>query len=98
MDSDESDDMSEARFKGWPTLNSPEDADATHRWARACLEMWEAERADLLAKVERLREERQAVLDCINLYGDETLHSALDGIGWPASGDPRSDITAHPPD
>lgn len=31
----------------------------------------------------RLREERQAALDCINLYGDETLHKALDGIGWP---------------
>lgn len=31
----------------WPELNSPEDADATHRWARACLEMWEAERKQL---------------------------------------------------
>lgn len=46
------------RFQGWPTLNSPEDADATHRWARTCLEMWEAERAELLAEVERLRAER----------------------------------------
>lgn len=27
--------------------------------------------------------ERQAVLDCINIYGDETLHGALDSIGWP---------------
>jgi hypothetical protein len=42
---------------GWPTLNSPEDADATHRWARACLEMWEAERAALLAENARLRRE-----------------------------------------
>lgn len=32
----------------WPKLNSPEDADATHHWARACLEMWETERAELL--------------------------------------------------
>lgn len=29
--------------------------------------------------VARLR----TVLDCINLYGDETLHKALDAIGWP---------------
>jgi hypothetical protein len=34
-------------------------------------------RADLPAQ------ERQDVLNCINLYGDETLHKALDGIGWP---------------
>lgn len=34
----------------WPKLNSPEDADATHRWARACLEMWETERAELIAE------------------------------------------------
>lgn len=37
----------------------------------------------LKAEVERLRAERQAVLDCVNLYGDETLHKALDTIGWP---------------
>jgi len=50
---DGSDVTSEGR---WPKLHSPEDADATHRWARACLEMWEAERADLKAEVERLRD------------------------------------------
>jgi DNA-directed RNA polymerase subunit RPC12/RpoP len=32
--------------------------------------------------VTALEEERQAALHCINLYGDETLHSALDAIGW----------------
>jgi hypothetical protein len=33
--------------------------------------------------VEAFAQERQAVLDCVNLYGDETLHKALDAIGWP---------------
>lgn len=28
----------------WPELGSPEDAARTHRWARECLLMWEAER------------------------------------------------------
>lgn len=32
-------------------------------------------------------DERQAVLDAINLYGDEILHKALDGIGWPQAHD-----------
>jgi hypothetical protein len=39
---------------------------------------------DLRAENERLKAERQAVLDVVNLYGDETLHKALDGIGWPS--------------
>lgn len=32
---------------------------------------------------EAFAQERQDVLNCINLYGDETLHKALDSIGWP---------------
>jgi len=38
----------------WPVLRSPEDADTTHRWARACLEMWEQERAELLQRIAEL--------------------------------------------
>lgn len=34
-------------------------------------------------RVEDLEAERQAVLDVINIYGDEVLHSQLDAIGWP---------------
>jgi hypothetical protein len=41
---------------GWPKLHSPEDADATHRWARECLEMWEAEREALMAERDRALE------------------------------------------
>lgn len=33
--------------------------------------------------VEAFAQERQDVLNCINLYGDEVLHKALDSIGWP---------------
>lgn len=40
---------------------------------------------ELRARVEALEAERQAVLDVINLYGDDVLHSALDAIGWPWS-------------
>lgn len=40
-------------------------------------------RAEAHAEIARLLAERQAVLDCINLYGGETLHKALDAIGWP---------------
>jgi ribosomal protein L37AE/L43A len=32
-------------------------------------------------RVAQLEAERQVVLDCVNLYGDETLHAALDAIG-----------------
>lgn len=46
--------MSDRDVKPWPELHSPEDADATHRWARACLELWEQERVELMAEVERL--------------------------------------------
>jgi hypothetical protein len=38
----------------------------------------------LAGAVEAFARERQDVLNCVNLYGDETLHKALDGIGWPA--------------
>jgi hypothetical protein len=38
----------------------------------------------LTKTVETFAQERQVVLDCVNLYGDETLHKALDSIGWPA--------------
>jgi hypothetical protein len=42
--------------------------------------------ADQLAgAVEAFAQERQAVLNVVNLYGDETLHKALDAIGWPAN-------------
>jgi hypothetical protein len=41
-------------------------------------------RESLAAENARLRDEAQAVLDCVNLYGDETLHKALDSIGWKA--------------
>lgn len=37
---------------------------------------------ELREENERLREEHRAVLDCVNLYGDETLHAALDAVGW----------------
>jgi hypothetical protein len=43
-----------------------------------------AERDRLRAENERLKAERQAVLDVVNLYGDETLQKALDDIGWPS--------------
>ena len=36
----------------------------------------------LRQRLKELESERQAVLDVVNLYGDEVLHSALDGIGW----------------
>ena len=39
----------------WPKLGSVEDANATHRWARECLEMWERERGDLLAERDRYK-------------------------------------------
>ena len=57
-------------------FRSAEETEEATRWAAV-------EIASLREEVERLRYERQAVLDCINLYGDETLHSALDSIGWP---------------
>jgi hypothetical protein len=44
--------------------------------------------ADLLdarRENERLRAERQAVIDCVTLYGDEVLHQALDHIGFAPS-------------
>jgi hypothetical protein len=44
----------------------------------------EDERDEFRAENERLKAERQAVLDVVNLYGDETLHKALDMIGWPS--------------
>lgn len=37
----------------------------------------------LEAEVEDLREDKQAVIDVVNLYGDATLHQALIDIGWP---------------
>jgi hypothetical protein len=39
----------------------------------------------LTGAVEAFARERQAVLDVVILYGDETLHKALDAIGWPAN-------------
>ena len=38
--------------------------------------------SDLEARVAALEAERQAVIDAVNLYGDETLHHALDAIGF----------------
>jgi hypothetical protein len=45
-------------------------------------ERCEPEMDSLVSEVKRLREQHQAVLHMINLYGDETLHKALDSIGW----------------
>lgn len=39
------------------------------------------ERDEVRREVGSLRRERQAILDAINLYGDETLHRALDDAG-----------------
>lgn len=36
-------------------------------------------------EIERLRGEIELALDAITLYGDETLHSNLDAIGWPST-------------
>lgn len=41
--------------------------------------------AGAVSRIAELEAERQAVLDCVNLYGDGTLHSALDAIGWPTT-------------
>ncbi len=38
--------------------------------------------SDARAEIERLQAQRQAVIDCINLYGEETLHKALDAVGF----------------
>lgn len=40
-------------------------------------------KAILAVAQEVFAQERRDVLNCINLYGDETLHKALDSIGWP---------------
>lgn len=39
-----------------PTL-TPENADATYRWARACLDQMAQDRTDLMAEVESLRDQ-----------------------------------------
>lgn len=52
---------------------------------------WRRDAQAAVEELDRLRDERQAVLDCINLYGDQTLHSALDAIGWPTDASPRKD-------
>jgi hypothetical protein len=44
---------------------------------------WEEANCTLKHRVRELQAERQAVLDVVNLYGDGTLHAALDNIGWP---------------
>lgn len=46
----------------WPALGSPEDAEATHRWARACLEDWERE-----------REHYRAALRCIERRAQDMI-------------------------
>jgi hypothetical protein len=51
---------------------------------------WKSRAKKAEAEVEKLREERRAVLDCINLYGDEVLHKALDAIGFV----PRAALTS----
>lgn len=50
----------------WPKLGSPEDANATHRWARECLEMWEAERKVYRLALLRIRDE-------LEYRGDDAL-------------------------
>jgi hypothetical protein len=47
----------------------------------------EARLASLQVDYDRLVAEQQAVLDCINLYGDKTLHAALDAAGLLPQGD-----------
>ena len=42
----------------------------------------EGEIHEARARVAALEAERQAVIDAVNLYGDETLHHALDAIGF----------------
>jgi hypothetical protein len=48
--------MSVSQSGCWPVLGSPEDADATFRWARECLEMWETERARYREALEGIEE------------------------------------------
>src|SRR4051812_22011336 len=33
--------------------------------------------------IKQMEEEKQAVLNAVNLFADEVLHAALDAIGWP---------------
>lgn len=46
------------------------------------------------SRVAELEEERQAVIDAVNLYGDETLHKALDDIGFAVSSPPETGGTS----
>jgi hypothetical protein len=51
-------------------------------------------------RVRDLEAERQHILDCINLYGDETLHRALDAAGLlkpNVEADEDGDCTCHEP-
>ena len=71
----------------WPKLGSPEDADATHRWARKCVEMWERERVDLRAERDRYRELLLDVADAGVAFDDERLKYVevqIDRATWDA--------------
>jgi hypothetical protein len=63
---------------GGPSLSSPEQPDGIG------VEVEVVPASQLRGAVAAFAQERQAVLDCVNLYGGETLHKALDAIGWPA--------------
>lgn len=60
----------------------------------ARIEALEAERDALAAEVERLNETEDAVLAVINIYGDDVLHSALDGIGYRPRSTPATEEEA----
>ena len=47
-------------------------------------------RAGLQREVDRLRAERQAVIDVVNLHGDGVLQDALDAIGFATPSDPEA--------
>lgn len=71
-------------------MNNIDDIVAAHRaycqsmlgmpWSR----LYDGEYEAIIAAAQKaFAQERQDVLNCINLYGDEVLHKALDSIGWP---------------
>ena len=53
------------------------------RWCVLCLRFTMA--LVRYVPAEEVAAERQAVTSVVNIYGDETLHTALDRIGWPAN-------------
>lgn len=61
--------------------------DHRDKWVSYCSHVSDdGEQCDCAPDLAEMFEERQAVIDCINLYGDEVLHKALDAIGFPGVG------------